>query len=156
VTPSKPLTPTELDAAEFWDKHCVDCGHDLHPMNVCSQIVGGDQNGPDYCPCALDYPMLAAEYQRRRSLDATQAVEHPRDAYQRGFEDGRKSARSSSAPAELEVEALAEAMWFEGLIDDHGPEGAAAKEAAASLESAYRGMLKHRAARLTSSPENPA
>jgi hypothetical protein len=52
------------EAAKFWDTHCVDCGHDMHPMDVCSQIVGGDQDGPDYCPCALDYPALAAAYHR--------------------------------------------------------------------------------------------
>lgn len=52
------------DAKAYWDTHCVDCSHDLHPMNVCSAIVGGDQNGPDYCPCAIDYSHLAAAYQR--------------------------------------------------------------------------------------------
>ena len=63
-------------ASEFWDTHCSDCGHDLHPMNVCSSIVGGDQNGPDYCPCALDYPALAAAYNRRSTLglDALEAA----------------------------------------------------------------------------------
>ena len=63
-------------ASEFWDTHCSDCGHDLHPMNVCSSIVGGDQNGPDYCPCALDYPALAAAYNRGSTLvlDALEAA----------------------------------------------------------------------------------
>jgi hypothetical protein len=63
-------------ASEFWDTHCSDCGHDLHPMNVCSAIVGGDQNGPDYCPCALDYPGLAAAYNRGSTLvlDALEAA----------------------------------------------------------------------------------
>ena len=41
----------------------------MHPMNVCSTTMGGDHNGPDYCPCALDYPALAGEYQRTRGLD---------------------------------------------------------------------------------------
>jgi hypothetical protein len=58
-------------AAAFWDTHCNDCAHDLHPMNVCSAVVGGDNNGPDYCPCAIDYPTLAAEYQRRSVSDVT-------------------------------------------------------------------------------------
>ena len=58
-------TKPRTEAQEFWDTHCVDCAHDMHPMNVCSAIVGGDHNGPNYCPCAIDYPMLAAAYQAR-------------------------------------------------------------------------------------------
>lgn len=49
---------------EFWDTHCTACAHELHPMNICSDVVGGDINGPDYCPCSFDYEALAAEYQR--------------------------------------------------------------------------------------------
>lgn len=55
------------EAEKFWDTHCGDCWHDLHPMNVCATIVGGDQNGPDYCSCTLDYQSLAAEYQRTKA-----------------------------------------------------------------------------------------
>ena len=65
---SEPRTETgKFDAEKFWDTHCGDCAHDLHPMNVCATIVGGDQNGPDYCSCTLDYQSLAAEYQRTKA-----------------------------------------------------------------------------------------
>ena len=52
------------EAKAFWASHCIACGHDLHPMNVCSAIIGGSNDGPDYCPCDVDYPALAAAYQR--------------------------------------------------------------------------------------------
>jgi len=67
------------DAKAFWDTHCSACAHDLHPMDVCSTIVGGDHDGPRYCPCTLDYESLAAEYQRAQRA-ATEAEDAALDA----------------------------------------------------------------------------
>ncbi len=80
--------PWVVEADNFWDTHCVDCSHDRHDMNVCSVIVGGDQNGPDYCPCAIDYPHLAAAYQARdvgAGLDEAEAQIKAKLRHERGL-----------------------------------------------------------------------
>lgn len=47
----------------------------------------------------------------------------------------------------IDRDAMAEAMWFEGLVDDFGPDHAGALVAADSLIGAYHGTVKHRADR---------
>jgi hypothetical protein len=185
TSPSKPLTPTELDEVRQTHWHSR-AGVGPHEAYAC---------GLGTRPCFVAR-LLA-------TLDATQAVEPGlrtwmegvvkawRDYWQgkdhryghdfasfvgerlmtdfelRDLEQNTPAlaARSSSAPAELEAlrEALdtieEDAGWLHDHVPDHSPDGVATlKDIAREIaKEAYRAReLLAATARLTSSPENPA
>jgi hypothetical protein len=158
VTPSKPLTPTELDALERLATTPPSRSRQAD-RTVLSEAFG-DIPGEEWDD--REMAQFVLRVMERATLDATQAVEHPRDAYQRGFKDGRKSARSSSAPAELPE---LDAAWKEA--EEALPEGWAlwgvrwrspnAKSRPKGQYEAWAGQIKeHRAGASGYSADTPA
>jgi hypothetical protein len=181
--PSKPLTPTELD--ELRRDHRIGGPHPGSNLTVCTKQDGPHIGRCDVARllATLDATQAVEPSLREAFIsnlatpccggsewhdeaEAARTKENAIAAFDRAL-----AARSSSAPAELE--ALREALWRCGVesgMDTDGDTGpgamvagmgdagfaAAIVEHVRQLRGAYDECLAEPAARLTSSPENPA